>query len=117
MNAKQARRLARLFDEATPPPSPYHEDGEPLPTVLIFNRYEGNNDLGLRMLCQETTLVRFNQNLYIDDAGVLNEYDEEHDRLVPVFTSWDYRAERYTWEMVVKPLPEPAAVAQESPAR
>lgn len=104
MNVKQARRLARLFDEATPPLSIYHEAGEPVPTVHITTRYEGGSDLGLHMLCPETTLVRFNQNLYIDEAGVLNEYDEDHDKLVPSYTTWDYRAERYTWVMVVKPL-------------
>jgi hypothetical protein len=110
MNFKQARRLERLFDDATPPPSPYHNDGDPLPTVHISVKYDGD-DLDLHMLCPETTLVRFLQHLYITPDGVLCEYDDEiaaendRDRMVPVWLAWKYRAESYTWEMVAKPMP------------
>lgn len=101
MNAKQGRRLARLFDEATPPKSIYWEEGDPVPSVHISVRCE-DDDLSLHMLCPEHSLVRFCQWLYLDAEGELCEWDDDENRLVPVCLTWDYKAEMHTWVMVAK---------------
>jgi hypothetical protein len=108
MNVHQARRLARLFDEACPPPSPYASDGEPAPTVDISIACR-DNDLELRFLCPETTLVRWAPSLYIREDGRLYQYaddlpGDDEDRLVRVALTWSYDAPKYTWSLETYPL-------------
>lgn len=98
MNIKQAGRLRSLFVEATPPRPLYWEPGEPVPSVDISVR-ERDHEIELSLACYESTLVRFPRHLYVTDEGVLVEWDEDQNALVPVTTRWTYKPERYTWVM------------------
>lgn len=117
MNIRQAGRLRSLFVEATPPKPLYWEPGEAVPSVDI-SVTERDHEIELSLACYETTLVRFPCNLYVTDAGVLTEWDEDQDALVPVTTRWTYKPERYTWRMTCDQVEqgEPATTTEEASA-
>ena len=111
MNAKQARRLARLFDEATPPLPAYWEKGEPVPSVDISAR-SADEDLEVRFTAIDASLVRFVPDLYIREDGELCEWDADQDALIPVLLSWVREPPpRHTSVMVAKQW-DPVAAAE-----
>ena len=110
MNIKQARRLALLFAQATPPKPMYWEEGEPVPTVHITTKYEGDDVAIDYMLCPERMLVTFPSHLYITPEGALVEYDDETDGTRPVGLKWAYLADGEVDTWVLRTVPVAAEV-------
>lgn len=110
MNLAQARRLARLLEQAQPILPLYHDEGEPRPTARASLSYEGD-DLSVRLWSVDDCLAHFPERLFVDEDGLLYLWDDERsggEEKTPCDVEWRYgdptkRSEQYRRFLEARP--------------